>query len=34
MLADFKQQENDQVKELEDEIDNLKHKLDKTEYII
>ena len=34
MLADFKWQENDQHKELEDQIDDLKHKLDKTEYII
>ena len=34
MLADFKQQESDQVKELEEQIDDLKHKLDKTEYII
>ena len=34
MLADFKQNENDQVKELEDQIEDLKNKLDKTEYII
>ena len=34
MLADFKQQENDQVKDLEDQIEELKAKLDKTEYII
>jgi flagellar biosynthesis chaperone FliJ len=34
MLTDFKQNENDQVKELEETIDDLKHKLDKTEYII
>lgn len=34
MLADFKQQENDEIKILEDQIDDLKHKLDKTEYII
>jgi len=34
MLTDFKQNENDQIKELEETIDDLKHKLDKTEYII
>ena len=34
LLADFKQNENDQVRELEDEIEDLKSKLDKTEYII
>jgi len=34
MLADFKQNENDQQKDLEEQIDDLKNKLDKTEYII
>ena len=34
MMADFKQNEGDHIKELEYEIDELKAKLDKTEYII
>ena len=34
MLADYQQNENDQVTELEAQIDDLKAKLDKTEYII
>ena len=34
MMADQKQNENELVKELYDEIDDLKNKLDKTEYII
>ena len=34
MLADFQQNENDQITELESQIDDLKAKLDKTEYII
>lgn len=34
MLADFKQNENDQVRELEEQNEELKNKLDKTEYII
>ena len=33
-MADFKQNEGDHIKELEYEIDELKAKLDKTEYII
>ena len=34
MLADFKQNENDAQRELEYQIEDLKAKLDKTEYII
>ena len=34
MMADFKQNEGDHIKELEYEIEELKAKLDKTEYII
>ena len=34
MLADFKQNENQGAKDLEDQIEDLKAKLDKTEYII
>ena len=34
MLADFQQNENDQITELESQIDDLKAKLDKTEYIM
>ena len=34
MMADFQQNENDQVTDLEAHIDDLKAKLDKTEYII
>ena len=34
MLADFKQQESENMKDLETEIEELKAKLDKTEYII
>ena len=34
MMTDFKQNEGDHIKELEYEIDELKAKLDKTEYII
>lgn len=33
-MADFQQNENDQVTDLEAHIDDLKAKLDKTEYII
>ena len=34
MMADQKQNENEHVKELYEQIEDLKHKLDKTEYII